>query len=206
MWSPELHSPFPTIGISIVSDGNKNKSNKKFDDDDMVMEIDIDATRAKLDAIFQSMDANRDYHIRNIPTKPETNDIDHERILHECLSWYHTSVASNNNGDDVDWTIQTNKEPYQLYKTLWNTILTLAPEDDKSSSSSSPTMVVVPSLDSHTLHRVAVTVNAALIRLNIPVRVTQLYTPSKSSPYGIIQLSPIPGMGNPETTIISEEG
>jgi hypothetical protein len=172
----------------------------------MVMEIDIDATRAKLDAIFQSMDANRDYHIRNIPTKPETNDIDHERILHECLSWYHASVASNNNGDDVDWTIQTNKEPYQLYKTLWNTILTLAPEDDKSSSSSSPTMVVVPSLDSHTLHRVAVTVNAALIRLNIPVRVTQLYTPSKSSPYGIIQLSPIPGMGNPETTIISEEG
>jgi len=187
MWSPEMHSPFPTVGISITE--KKQPS---------VEEIDVDATRAKLDALFQSMDANREYI-----QKRTDADEDHAQILQECLSWLSseraqkhksTKEASKNNNNDnnsigLEWTIQTHEGPFQLYRTLWNTILTLPTDQDTAS------VVVAPSLDSHTLHRVAVTVNAALIRLDIPVRITQVYTPYKDggrrSPYGMIQLSPI---------------
>ena len=56
--------------------------------------------------------------------------------------------------------VRTHEGPFQLCQTLWDPILTLAPHRMSS-------IVVVPSLDSRTLYRVAVTVNAALIRLDI---------------------------------------
>jgi hypothetical protein len=178
MWSPELHAPFPTIGISI-----REKLTQSME------EIDVDATRAKLDALFQSMDANPEY----ITAKPDDEE-GYAQILQKCMAWIQSKANSNTADiDDLEWTIQTHEGPFQLYKTLWNTILTLTPH--KTSS-----MVVVPSLDSHTLYRVAVTVNVALIRLHIPVRITQVYTPYQTSkgksqqrgpppPYGMIQLT-----------------
>jgi hypothetical protein len=204
MWSPEMHSPFPTVGISITENTSIHRDNNNNN------EIDIDATRAKLDAIFQSMDANPEYILKKIPTKSDDeNEIDHQQILRECLSWFHSQKQPLKSGSSMsidenheEWMIETHKGPFQLYKTLWNTILALSPEekDEPHSLPPSSTMIVVPLLDSHTLHRVAVTVNTALIRLDIPVRITQLYTPTSSSlqqkhlrpssPYCIIQLSP----------------
>jgi hypothetical protein len=179
MWSPEMHAPFPTLGISL-------KHTKKEE-----MELDIDATRAKLDKLFQSMDANREY----VSSPENLEDVyQQQQILQECMAWL--SSKQQVLPDNMEWTIHTSHVgtggPFQLYKTLWNTILTL---------SSSSSMVIVPSLDSHTLHRIAVTVNAALIRLEIPVRIAQVYTPFPMStrtnkdsslsppPYGMIQLS-----------------
>jgi hypothetical protein len=194
MWSPEFHSPFPTVGISI-----NTKNNQPID------EIDIDAIRGKLDAIFRSTDATRE-HIQN-----SDGDEDHEQVLKKCQKWLlqverqrkesqqvidlTTSRKHNFDERNIDWTVQTRKSPFQLYKTLWNSILTLT-----SSSQNSFSVVIEPCLDSNTIHRVAVTVNAALKRLDIPVRITEVYHPyAKSSssnsktitqpPYSMIQLS-----------------
>jgi hypothetical protein len=179
MWSPEMHAPFPTLGISLQDKTKKAKTEEE--------EFDVDATRAKLDALFQSMDGSREY----ITT---TKNDDHAEILQRCMQWIHSRPPMPS--QDMEWTIQMEESPFLLYKTLWNTILTL------NFNSTGQSMVVVPSLDSHTLHRVAITVNAALIRLDIPVRITQVYTPKKISgktagnaslppPYGMIQLSPV---------------
>lgn len=191
MWSPEMHAPFPTLGLSLK---DKSKTKRRKEDE----EFDVDATRAKLDALFQSMDGNREDS--TAAASSGEGSIDHATVIQQCLRWIHAQVDSP---QDMEWTIQIGSSPFLLYKTLWNTILTL----DKNSGnggggvpSVSSSMVVVPSLDSHTVHRVAVTVNAALIRLDIPVRVTQVYTRGGSSnnnksssssppPFGMIQLS-----------------
>jgi hypothetical protein len=196
MWSPEFHSPFPTVGISI----NTKNNNQPID------EIDIETIRGKLDAIFRSTDATRE-HIQNFA------DEDHEQVLKKCQKWLlqverqrkesHQVVdlpTSRKHFDEsnIDWTVQTRRSPFQLYKTLWNSILTLA----ATSSQNSSAVIIEPFLDSYTLHRVAVTVNAALKRLDIPVRITEVYhpdakSPSSSSntiappPYSMIQLSPL---------------
>ena len=197
MWSPEMHSPFPTLGISL--------QRKKMPADEV--EMDIDATRAKLDKLFQSMDANREYITSDATADSDTEDAqNHARILQECMAWLSANQQQTAMPQNLEWTIHTSQGgvggPFQLYKTLWNTILTLPSPPSPASSS----MIVVPSLDSHTLHRVAVTVNAALIRLNIPVRIAQVYTPFPTStttnmnkkvgsstppPYGMIQLSTV---------------
>ncbi|KAL3921425.1 MAG: hypothetical protein SGILL_002756 [Bacillariaceae sp.] len=190
IWSPERHAPFPTLGISLQH--KKTSSTQE-------MEMDIEATRAKLDKLFQSMDANREY-ITSSKVDPENDQQNSGQILQDCMAWMSSKQQTMPN--DVEWTIHTHQGriggPIHLYKTLWNTILTLP----SSSTSTSSSIVVVPSLDSHTLHRVAVTVNAALIRLNIPARITQVYTPFPTTtsikgsfasppPYGMIQLTPI---------------
>jgi hypothetical protein len=196
MWSPEFHSPFPTVGISI----NTKNNNQPID------EIDIDTIRGKLDAIFRSTDATRE-HIQN------SADEDHEQVLKKCQKWLlqverqrkesHQVVdlptpRKHFDKSNIDWTVQTRGSPLQLYKTLWNSILTLTTNSSQNSSA----VIIEPFLDSHTLHRVAVTVNAALKRLNIPVRITEVYHPCAESPsnnsktitrppYSMIQLSPL---------------
>lgn len=188
MWSPQWHSPFPTVGITI-----KAKKQESIDD------IDLDTVRGKLDVLFQSVDATRE--------DAQNSDEDHQHILKDCQSWLFAendrtkskavefnpkSVETN----DVDWMVQSIGSPSQLYRTLWNSVLSL------SAGGKSASVVIDPFLDSSTLHRVAVTVNAALIRLDIPIRITELYHPfarapsSNSScktrpPHGMILLSPI---------------
>jgi hypothetical protein len=187
MWSPEMHAPFPTLGVSL-QEKTKNK-NVSFDD----QEFDVDALRAKLDTIFLSMDGHREYITGSLHH-------DHAQILQDCMAWMHSKQLFHDT-NDREWTIQMEEHPFLLYKTLWNTIFTLERPTAFDSSLSSSSMVVVPFLDSHTLYRVAVTVNAALIRLDIPVRIIQVYTPKQCGnnvnsdatppPYGIIQLSAI---------------
>jgi hypothetical protein len=97
-----------------------------------------------------------------------------------------TSTASIDNdiGNDRKWLVETCKEPYQLYATLWTAIAGFAQPSGKHSSS---TMVVTPNLDAQTTHRVAVTVNAALQRLAPTIRIANVFYPaaeqnSRSSP------------------------
>jgi hypothetical protein len=199
MWSPELHAPFPTLGISL-HEQTKNKKIHSKDED-----FDVDAIRAKLDAIFQSTDGHREYITASLHD-------DHAKILQECMTWIQSKQISHDT-NEVEWTIQMEERPFLLYKTLWNTMFTLERRNGlDSEKSSSSAVVVIPFLDSQTLRRVAVTVNAALIRLDIPVRIMQVYTPKKFDnqtqsnnnnnnttppPYGMIQITSIL---NPATT------
>ena len=184
--SPHWHSPFPTIGLTIKE--TKQAPTKDFD---------IDLIRDKLNVLFQSGDAARNDMLR-------THE-DNSQVLEDCKKWIDTECERkkpervNSDGccdDDVNisWT-QSGGEPFQLYRTVWNSALYLS-KDPKQTS-----IIIHPSLDSYSLHRVAVTVNAALIRLDIPVRVTQVFHPSSRQktgkydcktrpPYGMIQLSP----------------
>ena len=188
MWSPEFHGPFPRVGISIIA-----KKEPSID------EIYMDAIRGKLDVLFQSVDAARE--------DVQNSNEDHLQVLKDCQSWLQVEHERKEaqqvdfsreyiDENDIDWTVQTLGSPFQLYRTLWNSILVL------SSGHKSASVVIDPFLDSSTLRRVAVTVNAALKRLDIPVRITEVYhpfarlPPSNSScktrpPYGMIQLSPL---------------
>lgn len=186
MWSPQWHSPFPTVGIRV-----KKKQQESIDD------VDVDTVRSKLDILFQSIDATRE------DSQPHVQDEDPTQIIQECQSWLQASsedeAAATTDESDFDWTVQTLGSPFQLYKSVWNSALALSSNGAKAS------VVVDPVLDSRTLYRVAVTVNAALMKLDIPVRITQVHHPYAAAgsssqskpqqqrpPYGMIQLSPVP--------------
>jgi hypothetical protein len=176
MWSPETHSPFPTVGLSILKKTIGS-----------VEEIDFDVIREKLNALMQSGDATRELARTYVGE-------DLEQALDEARSWY---ILQQQTQTKVEWTLQTHDRPSQLYKTLWNAVLRMTRDRNASS------VIVAPSFDSHTLHRVAVTVNSALKRLDIPVRIARVYRPqakrslpstsslASSTPYGMIQLSPL---------------
>jgi hypothetical protein len=188
MWSPHWHSPFPTVGLTI-------KAKKRPSND----ELDIDIIRGKLDVLFQSGDATRE--------DDQSSSEDHPQILEDCQYWMNMEYERENtkqvefsrsyvNEVNIDWIVQNRGSPFQLYRTVWNAALNLS-LDKKNVS-----IIIDPFLDSHTLHRVAVTVNAALKRLDIPVRITQVYHPftrpptgnceyKTRPPHGMIQLSPI---------------
>eukprot|EP00536_Pseudo-nitzschia_multiseries_P001743 jgi/Psemu1/283241/fgenesh1_pg.22_\ len=187
MWSPQWHSPFPTVGITI-----KTKKQTTVDDDI----ADLDSIRGKLDVLFQAVDATREDVF-------QTSDQDDLQILEECRSWWNEendgtdSDPSRADCDDpnTDWIVQSTGSPFQLYNTLWNSVF------DLSTGGKSSFVVIDPFLDYYTLHRVAVTVNAALLRLDIPVRITEVYHPFSRSrsgnsssktrpPHGMIQLVP----------------
>ncbi len=182
MWSPQWHSPFPTVGLTI-----KAKVEPSIDD------LDLDAMRKKLDAVFKSGDATRKDN--------KMSFVDHPQVLDECQNWVReehrrkkTDQGDFVNEANTNWILQSRDSPFQLYKTVWNSVLNLSTGDQASS------IICDPFLDSHTLHRVAITVNAALKKLDIPVRITQVYHPFKKQgsanseyktrpPHGMIQLS-----------------
>jgi len=195
MWSPEFHSPFPTVAVRISSN---TKNSQSVDEDEI--EIDLDTMRDRLNAIFRSVDATRGCVQNTVE--------DHELVLKKCQDWlsrvehkrkksHKVDPTSRGHLDlnNIDWTVQTGRYPFQLYKTLWNSVLTLS-----SLSTDRVSVVIDPYLDSYTLHRVAITVNAALKRLGIPVCINQVFGPDSPAghsgskirpPYGMIQLSPL---------------
>lgn len=184
MWSPQWHSPFPTIGLTI-----KATQASSIDD------FDLEKIRGKLDILFESGDAVQ----RNYGSSGE----DSHQILAGSKDWFESEmtvhVKSNGTNDDkaiVDWTVQSQESPFRLYKTIWDAALRLSTGQDSTS------IIVDPFSDSYTLHRVAVTVNAALKRLDIPVRISQVNHPfekptagshkyTQRPPYGMIQLVPV---------------
>jgi len=185
MWSPQSHSPFPTVGLTI-------KTQKQ----PLVDEMDIDVLRNKLDVLFQLEDATS----KDVQSSSE----DHSQVLNDCRHWLKSECGREETKHaelrkeevNIDWIVQNRESPFQLYRVLWNSAQKL------SSDHKSTTIIIDPFLDSHTFHRVAVTMNAALKRLSIPVRITQMYhpfrTPSTGNskyktrpPHGMIQLSEI---------------
>ena len=188
MWSPEWHSPFPTIGLLI-----KAKQSQRSD------ELDIERVKSKLDILFQSGDAAE----RNT----ECSSKDRNEILADSQFWLKmeyesektTSVKSSGTTcdmTDIDWIVQSQASPLQLYRTIWSAASNLVLDHNRT------LIIVDPFLDSYTLYRVAITVNAALKRLDIPFRVSQVYHPftklttskhnySTRPPYGMIQFMPI---------------
>jgi len=185
MWSPQWHSPFPTVGLTI-----KAKKEPSVD------KLDIDAMRSRLDVLFQSGDATSRDDQRFFDNDPR-------QVLEDCIKWVKTEydmaetkavgTDRNDNGEaNIDWIVQSRGSPFELYRTVWNSVLNL------SFGCKRAAIICDPVLDSHTLHRVAVTVNAALKKLNIPVRVTQVYHPftrrgapeyKTRPPCGMIELS-----------------
>jgi len=168
MWSPETHAPFPTVGIQVTR--------RKEDDSE-----DIDATLSKLNALFDSIDA-----VHGVQSEDQATA---EQVLEACQKWVRTrshALLSDTSVATLEWAVQPRKEPYQLYSTLWEKI-------SHMKEPGSSTMVVAPNLDAHTTHRIAVTVNAALRRLNTPVRISHVFHPnnnieSRKAPHPMIHL------------------
>jgi hypothetical protein len=182
MWSPETHAPFPTVAIRIRT---KEKENANLN-------MDMDKMRSKLQSLFDKMDAIPE--IRKVQVQQDESSS--EQVLQSCREWMKqqqtnsTSTASigNDIGNDRKWLVETYKEPYQLYATLWTAIAGFAP-----GKHSSTMMVVTPNLDAQTTHRVAVTVNAALQRLAPTIRIANVFYPaaeqnSSSAPHAMIHL------------------
>jgi hypothetical protein len=167
MWSPQTHSPFPTIGIQVLSIKNENQK------------LDNDAARDKLRILFDSFDAV-------IPTtsagKSKT-DITAESIMIACQNWAETVELIPADGS-ITWNVEMHKDPYQIYKSLWTEIQKLP--------TSSSSLIVAPYLDAHTTHRLAVTVNAALRRFDSPIGISHVFHPDGPKylycPYPTIQI------------------
>ena len=169
MWSPETHAPFPTVGIQLVPFQQEQQ------------EMDMDAARQKLESLFGSIDAvGVDKPAPHVQWSPSVRE-----ILQTSQEWVKTHQKLLK--DDMEWIVQSGREPHHLYETLWKTGSQLAPETNGA-------MIVVPSLDPHTTHRVAVTFNAALQKLDLPVRIQHVFYPKEEdnhkgpSPYSMIHL------------------
>jgi hypothetical protein len=170
MWSLETHAPFPTIGLQIISIQSSTEKNKEE-------EVDVDAARTKMQALFDAADA--DYR-----PNQSRDDETPEQALEACQAWVGATTEDVLLEDNVQWMVDSSKEPYQLYAKLWTAVSELT-------TPGTSTMLVAPHLDAHTTHRMAVTVNAALQRFEVPVRIANVFhpnTPTRQSPHAMIQL------------------
>jgi hypothetical protein len=202
MFSPETHSPFPTVALQVRDgrDGRDGRSQSLLLDGDG--EDDAAMTRSKLEALFDSVDAvvpESAERRREQQTSPKKN-LSVDKILQDCQWWLDLDDDDEDDGGDDDhsmeWTVEAHEQPFHVYATLWDVIRQLNNSGRTSSSlsSSAAAMVVAPNLDAHTLRRVAVTVNAALQKLDSRVRIVNVYHPSNSdasrnSPHAMIQLA-----------------
>ena len=235
MWSHETHSPFPTVGIAIRNndqlddrhhhqqqqkpngDQRRRMSSVKQIRDSPVM--DMKATKAKLNALFQSVDATpSSIHSSNSNSVKNNNDDTvtipktRDQIMKDTQEWFHqkyagtlTKVDSNKSKQEPQeqerWEVKMNSNPVHLYTTLWKSIQSLMSsstlssydtssmtDDDNdndartSAKRQSAVIIVTPFFDAHTLHRVAVTVNVALKKLHVPVRVSRVDHPDQYHP------------------------
>jgi hypothetical protein len=188
--SPAMHSPFPTIGLSIQSSPSPRSQSLPLSEtpDDNDVANDLDATRLRLEALFASLDAD-DRVVKRLSAK----SMDTKNILAECKRWF---VSRNDIQKDskVEWLIEMANEPFQVYPKVWSAISQLqALPYDQETKSISTRMIVAPQLDFHTTKRIAITVNAALRRLESPIRIVDIFHPSSSSksrisPFPMIQL------------------
>lgn len=190
--SPAMHSPFPTIGLSIQSEPSTvshsvslvgTPSNDNFADD-------LDAARFRLEALFASLDADD-----RVAKRLSEENMDTTNVLAECQRWA-LSRDDRYEHSKAEWQIEQGTEPFQMYKKIWSAIRKFQATSCDQKPMSIPattTMIVAPRFDYHTTKRIAITVNAALRRLDSPIRIVDIFHPSSSSharisPYAIIQL------------------
>mmetsp|Transcript_19750 Transcript_19750/g.47711 ORF Transcript_19750/g.47711 Transcript_19750/m.47711 type:complete len:546 (+) Transcript_19750:96-1733(+) len=236
MWSQETHSPFPTVGVVVGSsqprrEGQETKEHPLSSPLKQIVDnpvIDMEATKAKLNALFESVDAvapTSSTRSQRIPTTTTCQQSSSENIksrrqeiIEETRMWLSDTQQQEDchryckNGHDDSsseaWKVETETDPVQLYKTLWESIQSLvsssaaaaaaqASQTNDKDTKVAAVVIIAPLFDGHTIHRVAVTVNAALKKLKIPVCVTRVNHPSSSTekqqtdtaPYGLIELS-----------------
>mmetsp|Transcript_19751 Transcript_19751/g.47717 ORF Transcript_19751/g.47717 Transcript_19751/m.47717 type:complete len:543 (+) Transcript_19751:96-1724(+) len=233
MWSQETHSPFPTVGVVVGSsqprrEGQETKEHPLSSPLKQIVDnpvIDMEATKAKLNALFESVDAvaPTTASSRRSPTTTRASEESsskyvksrRQEITKETQTWL--AAIQEQDGHNYDkndhdhpsseaWKVETETDPVQLYKILWESIQSLVSSsssakasqtNDKDTTGAAAAVVIAPLFDGHTIHRVAVTVNAALKKLKIPVCVTRVNHPSSSTekqqtdtaPYGLIELS-----------------
>jgi len=196
MWSPEMHSPFPTLGLSIkrqsastssVSSSNPPATSRSIQKEGQGLDEQLEATRSRLEALFESLDADDRVNTRAVEENTDTAE-----VLMDCRSWAESSGSLKESFASMEWLVDTHTEPFQLYSRLWSAIQALQAGNDKHAS----TMLLAPNLDAHTSKRIAITVNAALQRLQSPVRVVNIFHPnfpssnnsSRQAPHAMIQL------------------
>ena len=194
MWSPEMHSPFPTIGLSMQSQPSSTlawteEKMGKLDEDGADADEELDATRTRLNALFASFDADDKFSSRAMD-----HEVNVEDVLQRCKGWLESKDNSIKATNEVEWVVETHTEPFQLYVRLWGAIRDL--QAKSTSKQAHSLLLVVPNLDSHTTLRLAVTVNAALRRLDIPVRIANVFhrnqptnSSSRQAPYAMIELA-----------------
>jgi len=196
MWSPEMHSPFPTLGLSIQSQP-QSQTLRSFKDPVMSpLDVDdeLEITRNRLESLFASIDADEGFSAR---LKEE--NIDPRQILNECIEW---EIDKRIGMTTSNCVVDTHVEPYQIYARLWSVIQQLhavgikSMHKDKSLVSSKPMMMLVtPNLDAYTTKRLAITVNVALQQLQSSIRVSDIFFPTESiddrryAPHAMIQLT-----------------
>lgn len=183
MWSPESHSPFPTLGISISTQPTEEEH--VLDDTDG---SELEQARARLESLFEMIDA--DETVNNLSLTPH----DERELLQTCKNWL-KEKASPESGAFIncEWVVDSSKEPFAMYATLWDAIAAM---ESSSTQGALSTNIVAPNLDAHTTHRLAITVNAALQRLGSSTRVSNVMYPgsasvSRQSPFPMIQLSSV---------------
>lgn len=192
MWSPEMHSPFPTLGLSIQGQPAtmSTTSNKSTPYNAVIgtsLDDDLDATRSRLEALFESIDADD-----RVTTRLFEDNVDTKEIMADCYRWAE-SFTLRHDSLNIQWVVDTHSEPFHLYSRLWSVIKGLqARSHDKDAKRTTSTMLVAPNIDSYTTKRLAITVNAALRKLHSPIRVLNVFHPSSSTsrqaPYAMILL------------------
>ena len=197
MWSPEMHSPFPTLGLSIQSQVasvilGPNRRNSNFGGSDSMDDVDaeLETARSRLENLFASIDADDQFRIRS-----REENLDPRKILKECMDWGTRRGISVENTFVVD----THVEPFHIYACMWSVIQELQAaannQTDRVNVSSLTRILVTPNLDAYTMKRLAITVNVALQRLHCSVRVSDIFYPTTSrhdprgAPHAMIQLT-----------------
>jgi hypothetical protein len=193
MWSPEMHSPFPTLALSITREPTSTlptraapSSSKGGSKEEQSSGDELEATRSRLEALFERIDADG-----RVNARPVEENIDAAQVREECKKWAQgNGILKEDASSSIEWLVETHTEPFHLYTRLWSAIQGLQAKASKLSS----TMLIAPNLDAHTTKRIAITVNAALQRLQSPVRVVNIFHPnvptsnSRQAPHAMIQL------------------
>lgn len=181
MWSPQMHSPFPTVGLSINDHISLNSdSSKNWDFEDQ-----LDIYKSRLEALFASIDADDEFNNRL-----REENVDPRQILATCQSWAFKMGISNHLPPSC-WVVDEHNQPFQLYASLWSIIQKM----ESSTNQLEPIMIAMPNVDAYTVKRLAITINAALQRLQSNVRVSNIFYPTaapedpRNAPCTLIQLS-----------------
>eukprot|EP00980_Cylindrotheca_fusiformis_P022296 scaffold9176_cov129-Cylindrotheca_fusiformis.AAC.20 len=173
MWSPQSHSPFPTIGIQILwADGARENMHG-------------DRARDNLRTLFNSVDAVAPGgSITGFKAPEDKTSADSVKLV--CQKWVETLELVPIDGS-TRWNTVMHRDPYQMYRGLWKEIQVLS-----RSSFLSVSLIVAPYLDAHTIHKLAVTVNAALCRFDSRIRISHVSHPDSKkhlySPHPMVQI------------------
>jgi hypothetical protein len=170
LWSPETHAPFPTAGISLAK--KTSKQHPTFQ---------MDATRSKLEAIFQKGAATP--QTKSVPPPPTL-----EQVWESCQPWIiHSNLQDEEHPITQHALLNSNKK-HHWFATVWSALSALQPGQS---------ILVVGPADMprfSTWRKWAIIMNVALQRLTDGrMQIAQVAHPNalqshRQSPYPVIQI------------------